>query len=128
MIVLDTHTWIWWNAAPDRLSRAARRKIDETRVLGLSVISCWEVAMLVAKGRLRLDREVELWVRQAVAKPRMRVLPITPKIAVRAAGLGEQLPGDPADRLITASCLDTRSALVTRDQRLASFEGLATVW
>ncbi len=128
MIVLDTHAWVWWTAAPDRLSDGARRAIDEAPALGVSVISCWEVAMLVTKGRLRLDRGVDLWVRQALARPRVRLLEISPGIAVQAAELSGELPGDPADRLITATSLARRSALITRDRVLTAYAGLTTVW
>ncbi len=128
MIVLDTHAWIWWTSAPDRLSNGARRAIDEATALGVSVISCWEVAMLVTKGRLGLDRGVDLWVRQALARPRVRLLEITPKIAVQAAELKGKIPGDPADRLITATSLARRAALITRDRILTDYSELRTVW
>lgn len=46
MIVLDTHMWYWWVGQSDRLTPLYRELIDEHRDegLGVSVISCWEVA------------------------------------------------------------------------------------
>jgi PIN domain nuclease of toxin-antitoxin system len=56
MIVLDTHAWLWWVSDPSRLSRAAHRKIRTATQIGISAISCLEVATAVTKGRITLDR------------------------------------------------------------------------
>jgi len=56
MIVLDTHIWIWWVHDAPALSDDYRSSIEqhEESDLGISAISCWEVAKLVEKGRLGL--------------------------------------------------------------------------
>jgi PIN domain nuclease of toxin-antitoxin system len=128
VIVLDTHAWIWWAAEPRRLSVRAREAIAEADSLGVSAISCWEVAMLVAKGRLELDRDVLVWLRQALGLPRVVALPLSPETAVAAARLPEEFPGDPADRMITASALENRSPVVSKDARLRGWSGLRTIW
>ena len=51
MIVLDTHAWIWLNDDTGRLSSEAGEAIQRERVLGVSAISLWEVAMLSQYGR-----------------------------------------------------------------------------
>ena len=61
MIVLDTHAWLWWVSDPSRLSRAAHRRIRTATQIGISAISCLEVATAVTKGRITLDREVLDW-------------------------------------------------------------------
>ena len=52
VILLDTHVLIWWvNGDHDKLSGAALSALEregQTRLV--SAISCWEVAMLVARG------------------------------------------------------------------------------
>jgi PIN domain nuclease of toxin-antitoxin system len=58
LIVLDTHAWIWWVADPARLSSVAKKAIEKDRVRGVCASSAWEVARLVARGRLVLDRDV----------------------------------------------------------------------
>ena len=58
MIVLDTHTWVWWVSNPANISLPARKIIDsniENDEILISSISVWEVALLVAKGRLQLS-------------------------------------------------------------------------
>ena len=56
MIVLDTHIWVWWVHEDQRLTPAQREAIvaSETDVIGVSAISCWEIAKLVEAGRLEL--------------------------------------------------------------------------
>lgn len=129
MIVLDTHAWLWWMAAPARLSDTARETIEQTSSIGICTLSAWEIAMLDACGRISLDREVSLWVRQALAQPRVESLPPSVEIAV-AAGLldAEEFPGDPVDRLIYATACATKAKLVTRDTAIQAFDSELTVW
>ena len=128
MIVLDTHAWIWWAVGSRHLPAVARHAIDGADAVGVCAISLWEVAMLVAKQRLELDRAPLEWVKQALALPRVELVQISPAIAVAAAGLSAAFPGDPADRLIVATALQARAAIVTRDSRIRQFAGVTTVW
>ncbi|HXE43648.1 MAG TPA: type II toxin-antitoxin system VapC family toxin [Conexibacter sp.] len=129
MIVLDTHAWLWWLADPARLSPAARAAIDEADAIGVSAISAWEVAMLVQKGRISLDRDVAVWVRQALGHARVRQHPLTADLAVAAGQLGARgFAGDPADRFIYATAEASRARLVTRDERIRDFDARATLW
>ena len=127
MIVLDTHAWIWWTSSPEKLSKRARHAIDEGGELIVAAISCWEVAMLVAKRRLELDRDVLVWIRQALAGPRIELEPLGPEIAVRAASLTD-FHGDPADRLVVATALQRRAVVLTKDDRIRSCELVDCVW
>jgi PIN domain nuclease of toxin-antitoxin system len=129
VIVLDTHAWLWWLAEPARLSRAARRAIDEAETIGVSAISAWELAMLVRRRRISLDRDVGAWVRQALAPARVQQHPLTADVAVAAGMLdGGGFPGDPADHFIYATAQALRAPLVTRDEAIRSFDARTTVW
>jgi PIN domain nuclease of toxin-antitoxin system len=127
MIVLDTHAWLWWHAEPAKLSRRAREAIEDTERILVSTVSCWELAMLVTRGRIRLDRDLKAWIGQALARERCVSAHLTEDIAI-AAGTLEGFAGDPADRIIyaTASAVDAR--LVTRDRALRAFDRTRTVW
>ena len=54
------------------------------RALGVAAISCWEVATLVEKGCVRLDRSPLDWIEAALALPQIELFPLTPAVAVRA--------------------------------------------
>lgn len=128
MIVLDTHAWIWWVAEPEKLSARAHHAIDAAEALGVCAISCWEVAMLVARRRLEFDRDVLLWIRQALVVPRVTLLPLTPEVCVASVLLARKSPADPADRMIAAAALEHRASIVTKDSRLRSMPQIETVW
>ena len=69
MILLDTHVWVWWVNESSMASNAMLRIIQEHQGdgLGVSIISCWEVAKLVERGRLELTIPVERWPEQALS-------------------------------------------------------------
>lgn len=128
MIVLDTHVWIWWVSDPAHLSRAATREIHSATEIGISAISCFEVATAAAKGRIILDRAPLEWLTQALAVPRVELLPISPAVAVKATQLGRAFRGDPADRLIVATSVVESATLVTKDGRIRDYPGVPTLW
>jgi PIN domain nuclease of toxin-antitoxin system len=128
VIVLDTHAFLWWADESERLSARARHAIDQADALGVCAISCWEVAMLVEKERLRLDRDVLEFLRQALALPRVALLALTPEVAVGAARLVSSSLADPADRMIAAAALEAGAAVVSKDARMRGIGGLKTVW
>jgi PIN domain nuclease of toxin-antitoxin system len=128
MILLDTHAWIWWAASPARLSARARAAIEAAGEIAVSAISVWEVATLVARRRLELDRETLVWVRQALALPRVLLQPLTPEIAVASASLPPEFPGDSADRIISASARSLGAPVVSKDARLRALPDLRVLW
>jgi len=129
VVLLDTHTWIWWVDAPRFLSERAAAAIDRAEGVGVSPISCWEIATLVAKGRIRLDRDVATWVRRALSEPGTVIAPLEPRIAVDAALLDARaFPADPADRMIYATARSIGATLITKDRRLREFDPRGTLW
>jgi PIN domain nuclease of toxin-antitoxin system len=128
VIVLDTAAWIWRASDPKRLSARARRAIDEAECVLVSAISVWEVAMLVARRRVQLDRPVEQWVDIALALPKIQLAPLEPRIAVRSTKLPGEFHPDPADRIIVATALENGVAIVTPDERIRSYPHVQSAW
>jgi PIN domain nuclease of toxin-antitoxin system len=131
-VLVDTHALLWWQAGSPRLSVTARGAIDAADAVMVSPISCWEVAMLLAKGRIALDRPVAAWVNDLLgASGPARSADLTPAVGV-AAGELDQFHGDPADRLIYATAMLGRIPLVTKDRRLREFAAddgqVSVVW
>lgn len=94
----------------------------------VSAISVWEVAMLVAKRRIQLDRPVELWVDVALALPGVLLAPLEPVIAVRSTKLPGEFHPDPADRIIVATALEHAAPILTPDDRIRSYPHVQSVW
>jgi PIN domain nuclease of toxin-antitoxin system len=128
LIVLDTATWIWRASDPDRLTARARRAMDETERALVSAISVWEVAMLVARRRIQLDRPVEQWVDIALALPGIQLAPLEPAVAVRSTKLPGEFHPDPADRMIVATALENAASVVTPDARIRSYPHVQCIW
>lgn len=129
MIVLDTHAWVWWVGETGDLSAAASAAISEADRIGVCAISCWEVAMLVQRGRLELTPDVETWVAAALAMPRVVELQLDARTATRAGSLDRNsFPGDPADRIIYATALELGVRLVSRDTGIADHDPPRVVW
>jgi PIN domain nuclease of toxin-antitoxin system len=127
MIVLDTHAWIWWASNPARLGRRGRAAIEAADRIGVPAVCCFEVAAAAARGRIALDRAPLEWLEQALALPRVQVVPLTTAVSVKATQLGG-FHGDPADRLIVATTIIESGTLVTRDRNIQSYPGVTTVW
>lgn len=124
MLALDTHTLLWLMAESPSLGRKARSEIDTGRddgFLAVPAICFWEVALLLRKNRVRLDRPVEKW-RQDVLSAGIAELPMTGEIGILSVQLAD-LHGDPADRLIAATCLVHNATLLTADRRLLDWKG-----
>ena len=130
MIVLDTHALIWW-VSGGPLSERARDAIERharTRSLHVSSISVWEIATLVARGRLELTLDVVEWISRLESIESLRFVAVDNRIAIASARLPGELPRDPADRLIVATARSLEAALVTRDARLAAYPHVETIW
>jgi PIN domain nuclease of toxin-antitoxin system len=128
MIVLDTHIWVWWVHGDTKLSQTAAMAIQvhESLVIGISVMSCWEIAKLVEYKRLILPCEISEWFEQALSYPGIQLLNLTPKIAIAST----QLAGfhrDPTDQLIAATAKVYGCPLVTADAKILNYPGLQTI-
>lgn len=129
MILLDTHVWIWWVNNDSQLSEPMRRRIHtgEHAGLGVSVISCWEVANLVRVGRLDLTGHAMDWIRLALRYPGVRLVPLTPRIAVEANELPEPFHRDPADRILVATARVRRCPMLTADRKILDYPHIMLV-
>lgn len=128
--LLDTHAWIWWLHADPRLGQTTLAALDG---LGpgerpaICDISLWEVATLVARKRLHLDKPLGQWLRFATDPRTVRMLPINRHIALELAQLRDPIPRDPADRLIIATSRALGLPLLTFDDEIRK-SGLVRLW
>jgi PIN domain nuclease of toxin-antitoxin system len=131
LIVLDTHAWIWWVNNPEHVSKSALKEIElaiEREEVYISSISCWEVALLVRKGRLELALPVKDWVARSEALPFVQFVPLDNRIALRSNLLEGELHEDPADRIIIATALSLGAPLISKDQKIRDYPHVKTIW
>ena len=139
MILLDTHVLIWWASGDlQRLSPQARTAIEaeieratqpgQAPGLLVSAISCWEVAMLVQRGRLALSLEVERWLAVMASIPAVRLLPLEPAVAVAATRLPEPFHADPVDRFLVAQAQELAVPLLSADRKIRDYPHGQSLW
>ncbi len=114
--MLDSHAVHWWAADPGRLSPAAAAAIGDAQELAVAGVTWFELAWLVANGRLHSRIPVRAWLDQLARE--IRTLPLTTAVAARATELPATFPRDPADRIIFATAQESGFRLVTRDRRM----------
>ena len=127
ILLLDTHTLLWFLTNDSSLSARARDAIeDAANVAHVSAASLWEVAIKSALGKLKLPAPyADIFPRQLETNG-FGLLPITP--AHCAALL--TLPfhhRDPFDRLLLAQAKVDGMTLVTDDGQLGSY-GVPLLW
>jgi PIN domain nuclease of toxin-antitoxin system len=129
--LLDTHTWIWWNMNPKKLSKKVKKLIHDTEgydELLLSAISPWEFSKLLEKKRLGISCNPEDWIKAALDMPKLRVIPLHPILAYRSTILPQPFHDDPADQIIVASAREENATILTKDQKILTYKHVKSLW
>ena len=121
-ILLDTHLLLWAANDPRRLSRTARRLIEnpENQLL-FSAASLWEITIKQSLGRQDFRADGRL-LRRGLLDNGYIELPITSEHAVNVDRL-PQSHKDPFDRILVAQALVEGVTLVTSARKLAAMPG-----
>jgi PIN domain nuclease of toxin-antitoxin system len=122
-MLLDTHVLVHYAGDDRRLGKRARTAIDRALSrdeLFVSALSFWEIAMLVAKGRLALDITVTAF-RAAALATGIQEAPLDGEIAIAAGELPDH-HGDPVDRMLVATALVRGLVLLTADTTLLDWK------
>ena len=104
-ILLDTQILVWLLEGTERIGEGVHTRIQQAAdvdALFVSAITPWEIAMLVANGRLRLE-------------------PLSPTIAVASTRLPWEAHPDPADRILLATARHLDATLITADARILEY-------
>ena len=129
MIILDTHIWVWWVHGDERITSTQAEIIEanETDIIGVSAISPWEIAKLVEYNRLELPCPLHEWFSGALDYPGIRLIGLTPEIAIEATTVPGDFHRDPADQIIVATARLYESPLITSDGKILRYPHVNTV-
>jgi len=129
LIVLDTHVLVWWLTGSAPLSRAAKLAVAKAAdQIVASAISVLEIVTAHRRDRLKFTVPLEQWLADARRLPELRFEPVTAEIAQLAGSFGEDMHGDPADRIIAATAIILNASLITADRKLRANRALKTIW
>lgn len=114
-LLLDTHTFIWWDSEPAKLSPQALALCqDPQNSLLLSVASVWEMQIKLQLGKLRLTLPLAELIESQQRANNLEILPV---LLAHVLAL-QHLPAhhkDPFDRLLIAQANVEDVALVSND-------------
>jgi PIN domain nuclease of toxin-antitoxin system len=118
LLLLDTHTFLWWNADDAALGQIAREAIAEPEnIVFVSAATAWEIATKRESGKLEAPGAVADWIQDngftEIA------------IEVEHAILSAELPKrhrDPFDRLLVAQASIEELTLVTSDSEIVKYD------
>ena len=123
-ISLDTYSWVWYISGNLTLNKTTRKIITsalQQHTAHLAAISLWEIAMLEKKQRIILEMPFLEWIHKSLEVTSIRILPLTPSIAMESCSLPGQFHGDPADCMIVATARVEGLSLITRDAKILSY-------
>lgn len=126
-VLLDTHTFIWWVTDAPALSKKARKAItDPGNECLLSLASCWEMAIKLSLGKLRLPTSIERFIPDQLAANAFRQLEIEFRHVARVATLAFH-HREPFDRLLAAQALEERCPIISADPLFRRY-GVKRIW
>jgi PIN domain nuclease of toxin-antitoxin system len=130
VILLDTHVVVWVALDPSKVSREATAAIAKSIKAesgpAMSVVSLFEIAHLVARGRIEISSSLETFLQEI--ESRFVVLPLSSQVAARAVQLPASYPRDLMDRIIGATAIVEGLPFVTADAQIRQSEAVETIW
>jgi PIN domain nuclease of toxin-antitoxin system len=125
IIVLDTHIWYWWvNLEHHRLGPHLLTAIENAPCVGVSAVSCFELALAHRRKRLELPLALPDWFAYALEGSQIELFPLTREISAQAVALSE-IHRDPFDRIIIATAIAFDAALASVDGHFSAYPELA---
>jgi PIN domain nuclease of toxin-antitoxin system len=132
VILLDTHSLIWWARREKGKLTAVARTAIEAEIPGgeilVSSITAWELALLVSLGRLTFADGIGPWLHSLENIPEVSFVPVDNVIGLQAVTLPGTFHKDPADRIIVATARKFGAAVVTADEKIRAYPHVRTIW
>jgi PIN domain nuclease of toxin-antitoxin system len=119
-MILDTCALLWLASGDKRISRSVLKEINAAAAVYVSAISGFEIAIKIAKGKLKLPRPPQEWFEKAAEHHGLAILPLELNVCITAAQL-PPLHNDPCDRFIIAAAKLHGLTVVTSDDQFEKY-------
>jgi PIN domain nuclease of toxin-antitoxin system len=117
-MLLDTYTLLWFLNNDSRLPVSVRQKIEETKIVFVSAISIWEIAIKINIGKLNILTSFE-GIKENMNALNIQELPIEFDDSLAYIGLPIlKEHKDPFDRMIVSQAMRRSLTLVSADKKL----------
>lgn len=113
--VTDTHTLIWHMTNNPKLSRIAKRILNEEDII-IPCILFYELVYLIEKKKVTVD--FDSFVSIVSSSKNYRIEPVCLPIIKKSRIIPREIIPDPWDRLIVATSLHLDIPLISRDKSL----------
>ena len=125
-ILLDTHTLVWWLEGREKLSRVARKVLeDPSSAVFVSAATAWELAIKEHIGKFG-SREFVVNLSHQLNFEGSTELLITVEHAICAGDLSSRHK-DPFDRMLAAQAQVEKLPILSSDEMLDSFS-IQRIW
>ncbi len=126
-LLLDTHTFLWADHDPTKLSAQARALLsDPAHERLLSVASLWEMQIKSMLGKLTLRLPLPELIREHESVNSVIVLAVTSRHIFELTAL-PSIHGDPFDRLLIAAARTEAATLLSADPIFRSYP-VPVIW
>jgi len=126
-LLLDTCTFLWVVAQPEKLSRAALESFqDPGNVCYLSSVSTWEIGVLAGLGRLQFQEPIDRYVPRMRRLQRIRPLRLLEAATLLVGNLATH-HRDPFDRMLICQALAHELTIITPDSKIAQYS-VPVIW
>lgn len=123
-VLLDT-CFMLWLSTEQPVARAAVDKVTNARksggVIAVSIMSAWEIGMLVSKGRLPFIKSPLAWFEGFVQAGSTSVEGVDSELLVESSFLPGAVHNDPTDRIIIATARSRNLEIITRDRAILAY-------
>lgn len=126
-LLLDTHTFIWWDSSPINLSSLLLDLLkDKQHTVYLSLVSLWEIQIKLQIGKLKLDSPLDEKIQHQQWTNNLQLLSITKEhiLALNDFPLHHR---DPFDRLLIAQAKIEGAALLSKDRVFVDYD-ILLIW
>lgn len=104
MILLDTHIFIWLVNNDENLPVNYQKLLETEQEKYISVITCWEILLLLKKDRLKLKSHFNEWISKSLNAFNIQVINLDLEIVLAYDSISN-FHKDPADNLIAATSI-----------------------
>lgn len=127
-VLLDTHTFIWLDSQPEKLSQTALNLCqDVNNELYLSTASIWEMQIKNQLGKLSFKVLISEMVSAQQQDNDIKILNIRLEHIYRL----DELPrhhNDPFDRLLLSQSLEENMPIISADTKFDQYSNIVTLW